>query len=82
MRLIPSAIPSSRLTTPLLRVKVTIEGQSGVETKSLPLLKKTPEIGEKTTVYGPEILLEKEDAASLEDQEEVSPHTELFETSE
>ncbi|KAG8948872.1 hypothetical protein FRC04_009210 [Tulasnella sp. 424] len=53
-------------------VKVTVEGQSGVETKVQPLHKKNPDVGEKTTVYGPEIYLDQEDAASFEDNEEIT----------
>lgn len=46
-------------------------GPVGVEVKTLPLHKKNPEVGEKQTVYSSTILLEQEDAASFEDQEEV-----------
>ncbi|KAG8899848.1 hypothetical protein FRB99_006405 [Tulasnella sp. 403] len=53
-------------------VKVTIEGAGAVEVKTLPLHKKNPDVGEKSTVYGPDIYLEQEDAASLEDNEEVT----------
>jgi len=38
----------------------------------LPKHKKNPEVGEKKTVYTSTILLEHEDAASFEDQEEVN----------
>jgi len=38
----------------------------------LPKHKKNPEVGEKKTVYTSTILLEQEDAASFEDQEEVN----------
>ena len=55
-------------------VPVTINGgPTAVEVKTLPLHKKNPEVGEKQTVYSSTILLEQEDAASFEDQEEVSP---------
>lgn len=55
-------------------VPVTISGgPTGVEVKTLPLHKKNPEVGEKQTVYSSAILLEQEDAASFEDQEEASP---------
>ncbi|KAH0830682.1 putative glutamate-tRNA ligase [Lanmaoa asiatica] len=55
-------------------VLVTIGGgPTGVEVKTLPLHKKNPEVGEKQTVYSPTILLEQQDAASFEDQEEASP---------
>lgn len=46
-------------------------GPSAPETKTLPRHKKNPEVGEKQTVYTSTILLEQEDAASFEDQEEV-----------
>lgn len=55
-------------------VPVTVDGgPTGVEVKALPLHKKNPEVGEKQTVYSSTILVEQEDAASFEDQEEVSP---------
>lgn len=55
-------------------VPVTVNGgPTGAEVKTLPLHKKNPEVGEKQTVYSSTILLEQEDAASFEDQEEVSP---------
>ncbi|KAG9318600.1 glutamate-tRNA ligase [Chiua virens] len=54
-------------------VRVTINGgPTGVEVKRLPLHKKNPEVGEKQTVYSSAILLEQEDAASFEDQEEIT----------
>jgi len=53
-------------------VLVTIKGgPSAPEIKTLPRHKKNPEVGEKKTVYTSTILLEQEDAASFEDQEEV-----------
>ena len=53
-------------------VPVTIKGgPSAPEIKTLPKHKKNPEVGEKKTVYTSTILLEQEDAASFEDQEEV-----------
>lgn len=60
------------LTSGFLSVPVTINGgPDGVEIKTLPLHKKNPEVGEKQTIYSSTILLEQEDAASFEDQEEV-----------
>lgn len=51
---------------------VTIkDGPPAPEIKTLPKHKKNPEVGEKKTVYTSTILLEQEDAASFEDQEEV-----------
>ena len=41
------------------------------EIKSLPKHKKNPEVGEKQTVYSSNIVIEQDDAASFEDQEEV-----------
>lgn len=62
------------LTWVVHSVSVLINGGfTGIEVKTLPLHKKNPDIGEKKTVYSSTILLEQEDAASLEDQEEVSP---------
>jgi hypothetical protein len=53
-------------------VPVTItDGPAEPEVKTLPRHKKNPEVGEKQTVYSSTILLEQEDAASFEDQEEV-----------
>ncbi|GLB34771.1 putative class-I aminoacyl-tRNA synthetase family protein [Lyophyllum shimeji] len=52
---------------------VTIKGgPTSPEVKSLPKHKKNPEIGEKKTVYASSILIEQEDAQSLEDQEEIT----------
>ena len=52
---------------------VTIkDGPPAPEIKTLPKNKKNPEVGEKKTVYTSTILLEQEDAASFEDQEEVN----------
>ena len=52
---------------------VTIkDGPPAPEIKTLPKHKKNPEVGEKKTVYTSTILLEQEDAASFEDQEEVN----------
>jgi len=54
-------------------VPVTIkDGPSVPEIKTLPKHKKHPEVGDKKTVYTSTILLEQEDAASFEDQEEVN----------
>ncbi|EGN95580.1 hypothetical protein SERLA73DRAFT_113195 [Serpula lacrymans var. lacrymans S7.3] len=54
-------------------VPVTInDGPATAEVKVLPKHKKNPEVGEKKTVYTSTILLEQEDAASFEDQEEVT----------
>jgi glutamyl-tRNA synthetase len=54
-------------------VTVTIkDGPSTPEIKTLPKHKKNPEVGEKQTVYTSTILLEQEDAASFEEQEEVN----------
>ncbi|KAF5315925.1 hypothetical protein D9611_004790 [Ephemerocybe angulata] len=54
-------------------VPVTINGgPSTPEIKTLPLHKKNPEVGEKKTVYTSKILVEQADAASFEDQEEVT----------
>jgi glutamyl-tRNA synthetase len=62
-----------KITLGFPSVPVTINGgPTGVEVKTLPLHKKNPEVGEKQTVYSSTILLEQEDAASFEDQEEVS----------
>jgi len=46
-------------------------GPASPETKVLPKHKKNPEVGEKKTVFTSSILVEQEDAASFEDQEEV-----------
>ncbi|TFK30031.1 glutamate-tRNA ligase [Coprinopsis marcescibilis] len=54
-------------------VPVTVNGgPSTPEVKSLPRHKKNRDIGEKKTVYSSQILIEQEDAASFEDQEEVT----------
>ena len=51
---------------------VTVNGgPSSPEIKTLPRHKKNPEVGEKKTVYSSQILIEQEDAASFDDQEEV-----------
>lgn len=46
-------------------------GPGSPEVKVLPKHKKNPEVGEKNTVYSSKIIIEQEDAASFEDQEEV-----------
>lgn len=54
-------------------VPVTINGgPSTPEIKTLPLHKKNPEVGEKKTVYTSQIIIEQEDAASFEDNEELT----------
>ncbi|KAG2157498.1 tRNA synthetases class I, catalytic domain-containing protein [Suillus clintonianus] len=54
-------------------VSVTINGgPPAPEVKTLPLHKKNPDIGEKKTVFTSTILVEQEDAASFEDQEEIT----------
>ncbi|KIK83218.1 hypothetical protein PAXRUDRAFT_832105 [Paxillus rubicundulus Ve08.2h10] len=54
-------------------VPVTItDGPVEPEVKTLPRHKKNPEVGEKQSVYSSTILLEQEDAASFEDQEEIT----------
>ncbi|KAF9246406.1 tRNA synthetases class I, catalytic domain-containing protein [Melanogaster broomeanus] len=54
-------------------VPVTItDGPPKLEVKTLPRHKKNPEVGEKQTVYSSTILVEQEDAASFEDQEEIT----------
>jgi hypothetical protein len=65
--------PSIALISPALSVKVTINGVDGVEMKTLPRHKKNPDCGNKETLYGPDILVEQEDAQSFEDNEEVRP---------
>jgi len=60
-------------TYSISRVPVTINGgPSAPEVKSLPKHKKNTEIGEKKTIYSSAILLEQEDGASFDDNEEVS----------
>ena len=52
---------------------VTVSGgPAEPEVKSLPKHKKNPEVGEKKTVFSSNIIVEQEDAASFEDNEEVS----------
>lgn len=46
-------------------------GPATIEVRALPKHKKNPEVGEKKTVYSNKIIVEQEDAASFEDQEEV-----------
>ncbi|KIP08865.1 hypothetical protein PHLGIDRAFT_103677 [Phlebiopsis gigantea 11061_1 CR5-6] len=54
-------------------VPVTISGAPEVpEIKTLPKHKKNPEVGEKKTVFAKSILIEQEDAASFEDNEEIT----------
>ncbi|OSD08417.1 glutamate-tRNA ligase [Trametes coccinea BRFM310] len=54
-------------------VPVTVKGgPEKPEVKSVPKHKKTPEVGEKKTVYSSQILVEQEDALSFEDNEEVT----------
>lgn len=54
-------------------VTVTVNGgPSAPEIKSLPRHKKNPEIGEKKTIYSSQIIIEQEDAASFDDQEEIT----------
>lgn len=56
----------------IYRVPVTITGgPSEPEVKALPKHKKNPDVGEKKTVFSSQIIIEQEDAASFEDQEEV-----------
>jgi hypothetical protein len=53
-------------------VWVTLNGgPTTPEVKLLPKHKKNAEVGEKKTVYASSIILEQQDAASFEDQEEV-----------
>ena len=53
-------------------VPVTINGgPSEPEIKLNPKHKKNAEVGEKKTVYSSNILVEQEDAASFDDNEEV-----------
>ena len=59
------------LTFPMSVLVKIKDGPSTPEIKILPKHKKNPEVGEKKTVYTSNILLEQEDAASFEDQEEV-----------
>ncbi|PPR01475.1 hypothetical protein CVT26_015098 [Gymnopilus dilepis] len=47
-------------------------GPSSPEVKLLPKHKKNPDVGEKKTVYSSNILVEQEDAASFEDNEEIT----------
>jgi len=55
------------------QVPVTIiGGPPDVEVKILPKHKKNPEVGEKKTVYSSSIVVDQEDAASFEDQEEIT----------
>ena len=55
-------------------VPVTISGApETAEVKNLPKHKKNPDGGEKKTVFAKSVLVEQEDAASFEDNEEVSP---------
>ena len=64
---------TDNLLTFAISVTVTIkDGPPAPEIKILPKHKKNPEVGEKKTVYTSTILLEQEDAASFEDQEEVN----------
>ncbi|KAM6500428.1 tRNA synthetases class I (E and Q), catalytic domain containing protein [Amanita muscaria] len=54
-------------------VSVTINSGPVVpEVKQVPKHKKNPDIGEKQTVYSSNIVIEQEDAASFEDQEEIT----------
>ena len=53
------------------RVKVTLTGITSLEVKKNPRHKKNPDCGTKDTVYGPIILVDQEDAAAFEDDEEV-----------
>lgn len=58
------------------RVTVTLNGGPAQdETKELPKHKKNPEIGTKKTVFSSSILVEQEDAASFDENEEVSNFT-------
>lgn len=41
------------------------------EEKEVPLHKKNPDVGTKKTVYAKNVIMEKEDADSFEDNEEV-----------
>lgn len=41
------------------------------EVKEVPLHKKNPDVGNKTTIYSKNLIMEKEDADSFEDKEEV-----------
>ncbi|EIW84894.1 glutamate-tRNA ligase [Coniophora puteana RWD-64-598 SS2] len=55
------------------KVPVTINGgPSAPEVKTLPRHKKNPEVGDKKTVFTSTVLVEQEDAASFEDQEEIT----------
>jgi glutamyl-tRNA synthetase len=42
--------------------------------KDVPLHKKNPDVGTKKTVYSKNLIMEKEDADSFEDSEEVCSH--------
>lgn len=53
-------------------VKVTLaKAPAQTESKSNPKHKKNPDLGSKTTVYGPTVYVEQEDAVSFGDNEEV-----------
>lgn len=59
----------------ILRCRVTVTlngGPAQDETKELPKHKKNPEIGTKKTVFSSSVLVEQEDAASFDENEEVS----------
>ncbi len=53
-------------------VRCTIRGAPAVYEKPAPKHKKNPELGTKTTVYGPECYLEQVDAQSFADNEEIT----------
>ena len=59
-------------------MKVIISGSPEEHSQAVPKHKKNLELGNKTTVYAPEIIIEQEDAASFEDNEEVSRVEEVF----
>lgn len=59
------------------RVTLRLSGEEAKEVKSEKRArhKKNAELGEKTTWFGPEVLIEQDDAASFADGEEVrSPY--------
>ncbi|EKM55113.1 uncharacterized protein PHACADRAFT_173184 [Phanerochaete carnosa HHB-10118-sp] len=54
-------------------VPITIAGgPAEPEIRSLPKHKKNPEVGEKKTIFSSNIIIEQEDAASFEDNEEIT----------
>ena len=71
-RLIDPVVPRFVALSEAQLVKATIAGAPPAHEKQVPKHKKNAELGMKTTVYDSQILLEQADAASFDENEEIT----------